>query len=48
MSPKFQIAALETAQYTQKHEGEAAVYLIQKEVQTSEHLITGNNIDVTA
>jgi hypothetical protein len=48
VSPQFQIAALKTAQNTQKQEGEAAVNLIQDAVQVSEHSITGNNVDVTA
>jgi hypothetical protein len=48
VSPQFQIAALKTAQNTQKQEGEAAVNLIQDVVQVSEHSITGNNVDVTA
>ena len=48
LSPQFQIAALKTAQDTQKQEGEAAVNLIQDAVQATEHSITGNNVDVTA
>ncbi len=48
VSPQFQIAALKTAQDTQKQQGEAAVNLIQDAVQATEHAITGNNIDVTA
>ena len=48
LSPQFQIAALKTAQDTQKQEGEAAVNLIQDAIQYSEHSITGNNVDVTA
>ena len=34
-------------QEIQKQKGEAAIYLIQEAVQTSEYLITGNN-DLTA
>lgn len=48
VSPQFQIAVLKTAQNTQKQEGEAAVNLIQDAIQSSEHSITGNNVDVTA
>jgi hypothetical protein len=48
LSPQYQIAALKTAQDTQKQEGEAVVNLIQDAVQATEHSITGNNIDVTA
>ena len=43
----FQIAALKTAQDTQKQEGEAVVNLIQGAVQAAEQAIV-NNIDVTA
>ncbi len=48
LSAQFQVAALKTAQDTQKQEGEAAVSLIQEAVQASEHAISGNKIDVTA
>lgn len=47
LNPQFQIAALKTAQDTQKQEGEAVVNLIQGAVQAAEQAI-GNNIDVTA
>jgi len=48
VSPQFQIAALKTANDSQKQQGEAAVNLIQQAIQASENAITGNNIDVTA
>jgi hypothetical protein len=44
--PSFQIAALKMLQDTQKQEG--AVNLSQKAVQSTEHSITGNNVNVTA